>query len=330
MPKPLIQGGGRTRVNGTSWGLGVSTSLGPASGVVAGWFHGYIKFAWGKSARHTLQHQDMNQTETRSTDGSHVHLDAVGYAFWITDGSGRQVGLDGRPVVGDGPHRESAELRFAVRDGLSLRLADSLTAAASETGSAFPETIDLADRPARFHEVSVEDVILPEPVADTALAVMGLEAGAKGADQVTELVSPAALRRSMRALLMGPVTSPVLYGGAHGTDPLGMLRMEVVPQRLVRIGDMTSAGEIRDIAQSSVRSERAAGATRSVELGGPSGPASTRRSRAAPSCASRRGPTAATERPCPAPPPWGTSPGSRSVRRRRVPRPRCICWSRIL
>ncbi|MFJ6838669.1 hypothetical protein [Streptomyces sp. NPDC091209] len=268
----LIQGGGRTRVNGTSWGLGLSTALGPASGVVAGWFHGYIKFAWGKSARHTLQHQVMNHTETRSTDGSHVHLDALGYAFWITDGSGRQVGLNGGPVVGDGPHREATELRFAVRDGLSLRLADSLTATASETGSTFPQTIDLTNRPARLHEVSVEDVVLLEPVADAALTMMGLEAGAKGAEQVTELVSPAALRRSMRALLMGPVTSPVLYGGAHGTDPLGMLRMEVVPQRLVRIGDMTTAAEIRDIAQSVVRSERASGVTRSVELGAAVGP----------------------------------------------------------
>ncbi|MER6539080.1 hypothetical protein ABT215_35905 [Streptomyces sp900105755] len=268
----FTQGSGRSRVNSSAWGVGLSTALGPASGVAAGWFHGFVKFAWGKSARHTVQHQVMNQTETRNTDTSHVHQDALGFEFWITDGSGRRIGLDGKQVAADGPHRESAELRFAVRDGLSMRLADSLTAAASGNDSAFPETIDLTKSATRFHEVSVEDVILVDPVADTALGLMGLEAGAKGAEQVAELLSPSALRQSMRALLMGPVISPVLYGGAHGRDPLGLLRMEVTPHRLVRIGDMTTAAEIRDIAQSAVRSERTAGVTRSVEVGGAAGP----------------------------------------------------------
>ncbi|MGW4670772.1 WXG100-like domain-containing protein [Streptomyces sp. NPDC004324] len=268
----FTQSGGRSRVNASSWGLGASTALGPAGGVSAGWFHGFFKAAFGRSARHTLQYQTVNQTETRSTDASHVHLDALGYEFRVTDRSGQPVDLNGGPAAGGGADRETAAgLRFAVRDGLALRLAHSLTAAASGTDADFPRTIELDGR-ARFHEVSVEDVVLVEPVLDRALTMMGIEPGAPGAAQIAGLLSPAGLRRSMRSLFMGPVTSPVLYGGEHGTDPLGVIRLEVIPHSLVRLGPATSAAEIRDIAQSAVRSERADGVSRGVEFGAAVGP----------------------------------------------------------
>ncbi|MEU9976204.1 hypothetical protein [Streptomyces sp. NPDC051014] len=266
----VTQGGGRAWTNSSSWGVGASVGVGPAGGVAAGWFTGFAKAVFGKSSRFTLQNQTVNQTETRSTDASHVHLDALAYEFRITDQAGRPVGTDGRLLPADEPG-QPAELRFSVRDGLSMRLADFLTTTAPETGSAFPAEIPMPDGH-RLHEVSVEDVVADPTLGERVLRMLGTAPETKGAEQITDLFSADGLRQSARSLFMGPVLSPVLYGGADGHRPLGVVRLELRPERLEKVGPMTTAAEIRDIAQAAVRGERAAGASRSGEAGGALGP----------------------------------------------------------
>ncbi|MFJ8152638.1 hypothetical protein [Streptomyces sp. NPDC094468] len=270
----VTQGGGRAWANSSSWGVGASVGVGPAGGVAAGWFNGFARAVFGRSSRFGTQNQTVNQTETRSTDASHVHLDALEYEFRITDRAGRPVGPDGR-VPEQGAPDQRAELRFSVRDGLSMRLADFLTSTAPESGPAFPDEIPLADGRG-FHEVSVEDVVVADPdLGDRVLRMLGTAPGAKGAEQITGLLSAGGLRQSMRSLLVGPVLSPVLFGGSDGHRPLGVIRMEIRPDRLEKVGPGTTAAEIRDIAQSAVRAERSAGTSRSGEAGAALGPGFT-------------------------------------------------------
>ncbi|MFJ9351297.1 hypothetical protein [Streptomyces sp. NPDC101237] len=266
----VTQGGGRAWTNSSSWGVGASVGVGPAGGVAAGWFTGFARAVFGRSSRLTLQNQTVNQTETRSTDASHVHLDALAYEFRITDRAGRPVGTDGRLLPAD-ESGQPAELRFSVRDGLSMRLADFLTTMVPESGSAFPAEIPMRDG-RRLHEVSVEDVVADPTLGERVLRMLGTAPGAKGAEGITDLLSADGLRQSARSLFMGPVLSPVLYGGADGHRPLGVVRLELRPERLEKVGPMTTAAEIRDIAQAAVRGERAAGVSRSGEAGGALGP----------------------------------------------------------
>ncbi|CAG6395288.1 hypothetical protein NMG29_35690 [Streptomyces cocklensis] len=261
-------GSGRVAVNGTSWGIAPTLPLALAGLPAGGWGRAYLQFSFSKQARFNLQNQLTNQTETRSTDGAHVHLDDLGYEFHVVDRLGRPLGADGTPIAEGSTDREPERLRFAVRDGLMARLAASLTSAAPETGSGFPGTIAMSGR-TRFREAVVEAIGPVRHIRDGALELAGIPAGSKGAGPITDFFSVPNLQSVMRSLYQGP--TPVPYGGRNRAEPRGVLWVHAEPTELVRLSD-TTAAEMRDIVTSMLRNEQTLGKSRGTEVGGSAGP----------------------------------------------------------
>lgn len=249
---------------GKVWRVGLAGPLSFAGVTPIPWVRPHVEYHSGKWVRNVRQSQVVNQTETRTSDPSHVHLASVGYEFRITDRSGRPVDVRGRSIEADRVNQEAAVLRFVVRDGFSVRLPESVTSAASE--SHFPPEIPMRNG-FRIHHAIVEGVGLSGDIVTKALTVADVFQGTPGAEQVTQFVSPSSMSRMARALLAGPVMSPVIYGGKFGTEPRGVLQFRSRPVRLTRLNGSTTAAEMRDVLQSAVQTEQTIGSESGGEIG---------------------------------------------------------------
>ncbi|MFF4243526.1 hypothetical protein ACFYY2_03520 [Streptomyces sp. NPDC001822] len=260
---------GEVKVNSTSLALAPTAPLGPLKHVATAWGRASVQIAIGKQARYNLQNQVVNQTETRTTDSSHMHLDDVWYAFSVTDRSGRPIGTDGRAVSeGDAAGRPLA-FGFAVRDGLVVRLADSLTVPKTPRDP-MPERLTLGPG-SRFRMANTEAYGPVAHIRDWALRQIGAEEGALAAAQLDDFFSSEGFQRMSRALNNGPAYTPLLSRGHDGGDPAGIFSVRVVSGDAVLINE-TTAAELRDIAQSTARNERLIRHTVGAEVGGSAGP----------------------------------------------------------
>ncbi|MDH3039213.1 hypothetical protein [Streptomyces sp. TRM75561] len=260
---------GGIRVNSTSLTLAPTVPLGPLRHAFSFWGRVFVRASVGKQARYSLQHQVMNQTETRSSDTSRAHLDDVWYGFSVTDSSRRPVDLGGRPARADRMTQRPVTFGFAVRDGLMVRLADSLTVPVPPKGP-LPRRLTLGPR-SRLRMAHTEAHGPVAHIRDWALRQARVKEGDSAAVQIHDFFSTESFHRMSRVLKQGPVVTPLLFRGPSGSDPLGVFSVVVEAGDAVLVSEST-AMELRDTAQSTVHSERYLGHTFGVEAGAVVGP----------------------------------------------------------
>ncbi|MFI8006968.1 hypothetical protein [Streptomyces sp. NPDC086010] len=260
---------GEVKVNSTSLALAPTAPLGPLKHAVTVWGRVFVQIALGKQARYNLRNQVVNQTETRTTDGSHAHLDDVWYEFSVTDRSGRPVGPDGETVPAGDPARRPAAFGFAVRDGLMVRLAESITVPKTPQ-KPMPERLALGPG-SRFRMANTEAYGPVAHIRDWALRQIDVKEGTAAAVLLDDFFSSDSFQRMGRVLNNGPAYTPLLSRGKAGGDPVGVFSVRVQSGDAVLINE-TTAAELRDIAQSTVRNERLIRSTVGAEAGGSAGP----------------------------------------------------------
>ncbi|MFC9810142.1 lonely Cys domain-containing protein [Streptomyces griseoaurantiacus] len=258
---------GRTAVNSTSTSLLPSVPLGPAKHPYSVWGRVFFRTSWGKRVQYGQQNQTVNQVETRTTDGSHAHLDDVWYEVAVTDRRGRPVDGLGKPVTRRGTR--GVGFGFAVRDGLMVRLADSLTHDAPPA-ERLPARIDLGGRPA-YRSVATETYGPMAHVRAWVLRQAGVKSDTAAGTELSEFFSSDAFQRAGGVLNAGRTTTPPLFRDDAGRSPLGVFSVRVESGEAVLISE-TKAAELRDITQSTVRNERTVGHSRNTEIGGAVGP----------------------------------------------------------
>ncbi|WUH90753.1 hypothetical protein OG900_12040 [Streptomyces sp. NBC_00433] len=260
---------GQVKVNGDSFSLGSTVPLGPVSNAVTPFGRLSVQASFGKQARYSLQNQVMNQTETRTSDDSHEHLDDVWYEFSVKDRAGHPVDSTGSRVAEGAAARRPVAFGFAVRDGLAVRLADSVTSS-KPLQEALPQRMTLG-RNAHFRMVNTEAYGPVSHIREWVLRQAAVPADSMAASQIGDFFSTEGFHRMSRTLNTGRVFTPQLAGGPSGTDPLGVFTVTVESGDAVLINE-TKAAELRDTAQATVRTERTMSSSTSAEVGATAGP----------------------------------------------------------
>ncbi|MFJ3891012.1 hypothetical protein [Streptomyces rubrogriseus] len=262
--------GGQVKANGTSFGLSPSVPLGPLKSFLSPWARLHAQVNFGKQVKYNQQRQVINQTESRASDTSNLHVDDVWYEFSVQDRRGRPVDLNGEAITEGDPNRQAAGFGFAVRDGLTVRIPDSMTSGAPPAGE-LPERMTMTGE-ARYRLVITEDFGPVGHIHDWVVEQAGVGPGTVAAERIGAFFSSSGFHAMSRALNSGPVFTPPLLGGTHGADPLGAFSVRVESGEAVLISE-TKAAELRDITQSTSRNERQVGKVRAVDVGAVLGPA---------------------------------------------------------
>ncbi|MFJ9378102.1 hypothetical protein [Streptomyces sp. NPDC101455] len=261
---------GRVAVNSTSASLAPTAPLGPVKTLFAPWGRVFAQFSWTKRVEYNLQNLVVNQNETRTTDGSHAHLDDVWYAFKVTDPAGRPVDRTGKAIRPTSGTRAPVAFGFAVRDGLFVRIADSLTRP-KPPADRLPPRMRL-DRGSHYRMMNTESFGPVAHLRDWALQQIGTDTDSMAGKQINSFFSTDGFHRMSRVMAAGTVTSPPLFKDDAGREPLGVFSVRVEPGEAVLISE-TTAAELRDISQTTVRNERTTGRSSGVDIGGALGPA---------------------------------------------------------
>ncbi|MFF0515217.1 hypothetical protein [Streptomyces sp. NPDC004250] len=262
--------GGQVKANGTSFGLSPTMPLGPLKSFLSSWGRLHAQLNFGKQVKYNQQRQVINQTESRAMDASNLHVDDVWYEFSVHDQRGRPVDLNGKAITEADTNRRAAGFGFAVRDGLTVRIPDSMTSGAPPAGE-LPERLTMTGD-ARYRLVVTEDFGPVGHIHDWAVEQAGVGPGTVAAERLGAFFSTSGFHAMSRALNSGPVFTPPLLGGTHGADPLGVFSVRVESGEAVLISE-TKAAELRDITQSTSRNERQVGKARAVDVGAVLGPA---------------------------------------------------------
>ncbi|MFJ9244869.1 hypothetical protein [Streptomyces sp. NPDC101776] len=261
---------GRVAVNSTSTSLTPTAPLGPVKTLFAPWGRVFAQFSWTKRVEYNMQNLVVNQNETRTTDGSHAHLDDVWYEFKVTDPAGRPVDRTGKAIGPRSGTRAQVAFGFAVRDGLFVRIADSLTRP-KPPADRLPPRMRL-DRGSNYRMMNTESFGPVAHIRDWALQQIGTDTDSMAGKQLNSFFSTDGFHRMSRVMAAGTVTSPPLFKDDAGREPLGVFSVRVEPGEAVLISE-TTAAELRDISQTTVRNERTTGRSSGVDIGGALGPA---------------------------------------------------------
>ncbi|MFE5238788.1 MULTISPECIES: lonely Cys domain-containing protein [unclassified Streptomyces] len=216
------------------------------------------KVSYGQTDQHT------SQTETRALDGSRVYLDHAYYELRLTD-------ADGRPVDGLRPGTEGTAFHgFSMRDGLSVRLPDSVTSGTVRPGR-IPRSLELG-RQSTYRLVRTEGFGPVARMRDWAAAEIGVLPGSTAFRELDAFFSSLSFQRQGPALSRGRVTTVPLVADDKVRTPLGVFVVDVVPGRATLITETPDA-EMRDINTSTVRNERGLQKTAAFGIDGVVGPA---------------------------------------------------------
>lgn len=240
--------------------LALGGPVGPAGAVA---FSGYgrigLRLAWTDRVAYGQTEQGTTQTETRSLDGSRVYLDHVYYELRVTDAHGRTV--TGTPPAVHG---------FAMRDGLSVRLPDSVTKTKAALGR-IPRSLEL-DRQSSYRLVRTEGFGPVSRIRDWAAAEIGVTPGSTAYGELNSFFSSLSFQRQSPALSRGRVTTVPLFADDKARTPLGVFVVDVVPGRATLITE-TAQAEMRDINTLTVRNERSLQKSAAIGIDGVAGPA---------------------------------------------------------
>ncbi|MFG2960185.1 lonely Cys domain-containing protein [Streptomyces sp. NPDC048291] len=237
--------------------LAPGVPLGPPSGVFAGFGRVSARFGYSRAFDYLMSEQVVSQSENRSGGGSHQHLDDVHYELTVIDGPPRAArkGVLGtawrrRPAE---EHRADQVFGFGVRDGLGVRLPDSLTDQ-SEPGRT-PREMDLGAE-SDYRLVYTEDFGPLREIRDWAADRIGAEPASSAYQELDGLFSSDSFQQLAGRLTHSRVTSVPLQADDRKRTPLGAFVIErLVPGR-ARFVTETDLQELRETGQLTVRNER--------------------------------------------------------------------------
>ncbi|MFJ4842033.1 lonely Cys domain-containing protein [Streptomyces sp. NPDC088746] len=236
---------------------------GPIGPVGAAAFSGFgrigLRLGFTDRVGYGQTEQGTSQTETRALDGSRVYLDHVYYDLRVTDAEGRIV---------TGP--EPAVFGFAVRDGLSVRLPDSVTSTTATPGR-IPRSMELG-RQSAYRLVRTEGFGPVSRMRDWAAQEIGVAPGSTAYGELNSFFSSLSFQRQSPALSRGRVTTVPLFADDKARTPLGVFVVDVVPGRATLITETPDA-EMRDINTLTVRNDRSVQKTAALGIDGVAGPA---------------------------------------------------------
>ncbi|WP_218924466.1 hypothetical protein [Streptomyces sp. st140] len=236
---------------------------GPIGPVGAAAFSGFgrlgLRLGFTDRVGYGQTEQGTSQTETRALDGSRVYLDHVYYDLRVTD-------ADGRIVTGPEP----AVFGFAVRDGLSVRLPDSVMSATVAPGR-IPRSMELG-RQSAYRLVRTEGFGPVSRMRDWAAQEIGVAPGSTAYGELNSFFSSLSFQRQSPALSRGRVTTVPLFADDRTRTPLGVFVVDVVPGRATLITETPDA-EMRDINTLAVRNDRSVQKTAAFGIDGVAGPA---------------------------------------------------------
>ncbi|SCE21580.1 hypothetical protein GA0115244_12051, partial [Streptomyces sp. DvalAA-19] len=228
-----------------------------------------VSLGWTRKTDYTQGTQAYHQSEYRSVDGSHLHLDDVHYRVRVervTEAPktpGPAATTPGTPPA-TAPRWQRTEVhsaRFALRDGLSWRLPDELTVPFKGPQRA-PRTLTFPDG-AEPRITDTTALHLTDPPEDVALAISGARPGSSAHRTLVSYVRPGRLL-GLFGRFSGPVSGPELTRGS-GQHPLGHLVVErSIPHRATLVTESVTA-EVRDLTQTTYQNQRAH--TRDTRLG---------------------------------------------------------------
>ncbi|MFD0542031.1 hypothetical protein ACFQ1B_01400 [Streptomyces mexicanus] len=200
--------------------------------------------------------QAFSQSEWRAMDGSHLHLDDVHYQVRVErvtapKGSPGSRGGTGTPATHwrrTPVHHDS----FAVRDGLTWRLPDTITEPGTGPRLA-PQELTFPDG-VMPRITDTEGLHLTDPPEETALAMSGARPGSSAHRTLVSFLRPTGLL-ALFPRLTGQVVGPELTRG-HTQRPLGHLIVErSVAHRGTLVTEATKV-ELRDMVQIVQQNER--------------------------------------------------------------------------
>ncbi|CAL9330645.1 hypothetical protein SUDANB6_00065 [Streptomyces sp. enrichment culture] len=247
---------------------------GPIGPVGSAAFSGFgrlaVRFGFIDKVGYTLTDQRMNQMETRTLDKSRAYLDDIHYEIHITDAAGRDITGTDTGTGTDTAPAEPIRFAFGVRNGLQVRLPDSVTRIPKP--GRVPRSIPL-DRNSQYRFVRIEGFGPVAAIRDWAAARIGALPGSSAYTELDSFFSGDSFQRHGGTMARGRITTPPLFADDKKKSPLGAFVVEeVIPQTAVLIGE-TDQAEMRDINTSTVRSERSRADGRSLLLQAYAGPA---------------------------------------------------------
>ncbi|MBE9500373.1 hypothetical protein IHE61_27310 [Streptomyces sp. GKU 257-1] len=218
-----------------------------------------VRLGWSREIAYALHDQTLSQSETRTLDGSHLHLDDVSYDVRITDALPPRLARRG--VLGtrwrSRPARAAAgEVAFGlgVRSGLAARLPDSVTNGRAAVGRT-PRRMELGPE-SDYRMFVTEDFGPTAGIRDWAVGEIGAEPGSSAYDELADFFSSANLHRLSARTAHSMVPGPPLFGDDKERTPLGAFVIErVVPGRAV-LASETDQAELRDTAQLTLHNTR--------------------------------------------------------------------------
>ncbi|MGW5636785.1 lonely Cys domain-containing protein, partial [Streptomyces sp. NPDC003832] len=263
---------------------GVGGPIGPAGTAAFGGFGRIaLRFGFINKVGYTLTDQRMNQMETRTLDKSRSYLDDVHFDIHITDAAGNVVtGLESDDTDSDSASDSStststdtdtttpARFSFGVRNGLTVRLPDSVTKMPKP--GRIPRSMTL-DRNAQYRFVRIEGFGPVAAIRDWAAARIGALPGSSAYTELDIFFSGDSFQRHGSTMARGRITTPPLFADDRKKSPLGVFVVEeLIPRAAVLVGE-TDQAEMRDINTSTVRNERSRAKGRSLLLQAVAGPA---------------------------------------------------------
>ncbi|WP_411152363.1 lonely Cys domain-containing protein [Streptomyces sp. A30] len=256
---------GLTKNMQTNSQYGLGGPIGPASTAAFGGFGRLaLRFGFINKVGYTLTDQRMNQMETRTLDESRSFLDDIYYEIRVTDTAGRVVtGTDTDPTA-------PASFAFGIRNGLTVRLPDSVTKMPKP--GRIPRSIDL-DRNSQYRFVRIEGFGPVAAIRDWAAGQIGVLPGSSAYTELDTFFSGDSFQRHGGTMARGRITTPPLFADDDKKSPLGVFVVEeLIPRAAVLVGE-TDQAEMRDINTSTVRNERSRATGRSLLLQAVAGPA---------------------------------------------------------
>ncbi|MER7539023.1 hypothetical protein ABTX77_30195 [Streptomyces sp. NPDC097704] len=215
-----------------------------------------------KSYDYAQYDQTLQQSETRSQEGSHLHLTDVHYEVQIVSPGHRST---------DEVFPGESHFSFAVRSGLTVRLPDSVTMPTRGTWA--PRVLDFAPN-SHVRFVRTEEFGPVGPLRSWALGQVDAKAGDPAHETISAFFSSENFELIAQRAVQGPVPTGPLRGEG-GRRPLGAFVVErMVPVQGLLFNE-TTAAEMRYTVQQAVRNEQVIGRAFSQQVFGSVGPSIT-------------------------------------------------------
>ncbi|NUP39429.1 MAG: lonely Cys domain-containing protein, partial [Streptomyces sp.] len=254
--------------------VGPAVPIGPLPGGFAAFGRLGTRLARSRDTAYTLQDEVTSQGESKGDDHSHVHIDDVYYEVHVTDTQAPRPARKG--VLGTRwrarPERTSApdlDSGVPLRDGLGLRLADSLTAPYDAVR--IPRRMRLTAE-SDYRHVTTEDFGPVHEILDWAADRVGAEPGSTARDELAAFFSSGNFHQMADRLSRSMVPGKPLFADDKKHTPLGAFVIERVEPGEAVLASESDKAKLAQTGQLTVQNTRKHTRTHALEFFGVLGP----------------------------------------------------------